>query len=418
MKKTFLFVFVVHLILVPCFSQQWTSLNSGTTSHLRDIWFANVTTGWAAGDDSTLIKTTDGGNTWQALPFPGVDHNPSNAGNIQAISFLNTQEGFLAYQFNNAPVRTTDGGQSWSPMVIANASICNARGVQFFSPFNGALWGRGCFGGAYISFYGGFGWNVPELIYYGPLQSGVAGFSLDSNSGKMYAAIGEGVLVTSTSLFSTFDTLRVTDSTLWDVEWVEGGTVYLLRSDLFEPVLVSYDSGASFAPDSTYWASFAYPTLKDIDFSGPLSGFMAGAGFSDLQGVLFHRESGGWNMTMTDKPMNKVFAVQPGLAFAVGDSGQIYKFTDPLVSVPSEPQTEQGIRIFPNPSGNDNVNFILKNWIGEESLCIFDLSGQKVYETPVTGEFITINPEKASLSKGCYIVKTRNYPRGVKWILK
>lgn len=418
MKKLFLFVFVVHLIFIPCFSQQWSSLSSGTFSHLRDVWFVDDNTGWAVGDDSTLIKTTNGGISWQALSFPGIDHNPSNAGNIQAISFLNAQEGFLAYQFNNAPIRSMDGGQTWNSMTIVSASICNAQGVQLFSPFHGALWGRGCFGGAYISFYGGFGWNLPILVYYGTQQSGITGFSLDSNSGRMYAAVGEGVLVTSDDNFISFDTLRVTDTTLWDVEWVEDGTVYLLRSDLFAPVLISRDSGVSFTIDSTYMANFAYPTLKDIDFAGPHSGFMAGSAFNDMAGVLWHRENDAWEMTMTDWPMNKVFAVRPGLAFAVGDSGQIYKFTDPLTSVPSELQEEQGIHVFPNPTGDENVNFILKNWIGGESLCIFDLSGRKVYETSVTGEFTTINPEKAGLNKGCYIVRTRNYPKGIKWILK
>ena len=37
---------------------------SGTTENLRTIDFVNSTTGFIGGDGGTILKTTDGGETW------------------------------------------------------------------------------------------------------------------------------------------------------------------------------------------------------------------------------------------------------------------------------------------------------------------------------------------------------------------
>jgi hypothetical protein len=51
----------------------WISQSSGTTNTLQSIHFINTTEGWAAGGKTTLLHTTNGGNTWSAVTNTTVD---------------------------------------------------------------------------------------------------------------------------------------------------------------------------------------------------------------------------------------------------------------------------------------------------------------------------------------------------------
>lgn len=55
-------------------SADWEFQESGTTENLNDICFVDEYTGWAVGDNSTIIHTTDGGETWvkQECPVKGL----------------------------------------------------------------------------------------------------------------------------------------------------------------------------------------------------------------------------------------------------------------------------------------------------------------------------------------------------------
>ena len=64
----------------------WTMQQSGTTEHLNGVSFADASSGWAAGDGSTILHTADGGVTW-APQDPGV------LAIFMAVSFHDTQNG-------------------------------------------------------------------------------------------------------------------------------------------------------------------------------------------------------------------------------------------------------------------------------------------------------------------------------------
>jgi len=47
----------------------WIPLNSGTTTDLEDVCFpVDAVTGYAVGGGGLILKTTDGGATWDSLP--------------------------------------------------------------------------------------------------------------------------------------------------------------------------------------------------------------------------------------------------------------------------------------------------------------------------------------------------------------
>ena len=48
----------------------WSLQTSGTTKTLRSIFFLDANNGWACGDGGTIITTSNGGTTWSAQTSP------------------------------------------------------------------------------------------------------------------------------------------------------------------------------------------------------------------------------------------------------------------------------------------------------------------------------------------------------------
>ena len=82
----------------------WTRIVSGTDDDLFDITFAE-TTGWAVGHGGTVLRSTDGGNTWQRVAAPSSEDliHVSSQGAQQAQVIARSGKSFT----------TTDGGQTW-----------------------------------------------------------------------------------------------------------------------------------------------------------------------------------------------------------------------------------------------------------------------------------------------------------------
>jgi photosystem II stability/assembly factor-like uncharacterized protein len=92
--------------------RQFCTLPSGETLRLRlrSVCFVpdiQVTTsvGYIVGDSGTILKTTNGGSSWQKLPSP-VDVNLKN------LDFISPNLGFVVGE-KSTLLKTTDGGNSW-----------------------------------------------------------------------------------------------------------------------------------------------------------------------------------------------------------------------------------------------------------------------------------------------------------------
>lgn len=72
------------------------------------IYFTDQQTGWAIGYNGTIMKTTDGGETWIGMT---VDY-----GDFRDVQFLDDDRGWLAGK-DGAFYRTSDGGGSWDRIV-------------------------------------------------------------------------------------------------------------------------------------------------------------------------------------------------------------------------------------------------------------------------------------------------------------
>ena len=146
MKTTFIALSLFLLISFPLFSQvydDWELQNPYPTSNLlSDMSFVNDSTGWIVGEKGTIIKTTDGGETWE-IQESGTDYWLMN------VAFVDEQTGFASGN-NSFVIYTTDGGEHWERMPgfqwyadpLKSIYVVNPDTVWFGS-WNGQIYG--CF---------------------------------------------------------------------------------------------------------------------------------------------------------------------------------------------------------------------------------------------------------------------------------
>jgi photosystem II stability/assembly factor-like uncharacterized protein len=100
----------------------WTKLTTPNSSNnYAQIHFFDALNGIAGGGTpsraGTLIKTTDGGSTWNDIPVTGMS-------SIYDIEFIDNTTGYLCGYDNNI-FKTTDGGATWvnQPVTITTPAI-------------------------------------------------------------------------------------------------------------------------------------------------------------------------------------------------------------------------------------------------------------------------------------------------------
>ena len=96
---------------------EWRKQPSGTLSWLHSIYFLDAKRGWIVGSNGTLLTTTDGGATWKKAVKPSED-------NLRDVFFTDENNGWLlaerdvfkltsAGEARSVLLRTTDGGATW-----------------------------------------------------------------------------------------------------------------------------------------------------------------------------------------------------------------------------------------------------------------------------------------------------------------
>ena len=95
------------------------------------MYFVNDSVGYIASNlnngNSVIIKTVDGGNTWQVIPLPWM----YNTSIIHSVFFLDNNYGFISGQ--DFILKTLDGGNTWSDYVL---SYNNTQYHVMFSDYN------------------------------------------------------------------------------------------------------------------------------------------------------------------------------------------------------------------------------------------------------------------------------------------
>jgi len=125
------YALLLKLIFVSAAGAGWVQQQSGTTASLRSVYFINAQTGWAAGESSFVLRTTDGGEYW-------IRHiiDPSVTSSI-VIRFWDASMGFVCG--SQGMYKSTDGGLYWRniPQLFMNPPY----EIVFVTPQKGWLVG-------------------------------------------------------------------------------------------------------------------------------------------------------------------------------------------------------------------------------------------------------------------------------------
>lgn len=383
MKK--LSTLFLMLVSFASFAQNWTRMNTGTTVNLRDVFFVSADTGFAVGEDSTLLYTTDRGSSWTTLSAVAN----GNPGNLNAIWMNSSSSGFIAPEFLLNIPQTTNGGQSWSNASSLAGNPCFPDGLFFDGPNEGYIYGKGCFGATYISSWNGNTWGNESMIYNQVIPSSfdyvsITGVAKDPAGPAYVAVTNYGKIFRSTDGFLTWDTIAYPDTTAFTaVDYAGNNTFYASSSQVINSVYISTDGGQTFAYDQSYMPTFYYSGFYDIDML--TNGFGVVAGFSQTTGggfIQMRSPSQAWNSFNSYFPVNEimraVFVVDSTLAFAAGDSGAIYRYELPTGVGMSEQSAPANLNVYPSVVQNgESITAAFpsaENW----NLRIFDACGKQI----------------------------------------
>ena len=128
--------------------------DSGTTERLLEVDFADSERGWVVGVDETILRTGDGGETWQELNA-GVDRD------LVDVRFMDDgATGFVVGE-SGVLLTTFDGGSAWTPVSLNTQNDLLAIGIENPS----SVWIVGSGGVALNSVDGGLTWQEKPLSY-------------------------------------------------------------------------------------------------------------------------------------------------------------------------------------------------------------------------------------------------------------
>ncbi|MDE0326511.1 MAG: YCF48-related protein [Candidatus Poribacteria bacterium] len=136
----------------------------GGPAPLYNIYFINENVGYITGGRGTILKTEDGGKTWARKmarsDTPGRGGRPGGIrANLMGIQMINETTGFIAGS-ENTILKTTDGGETWigsSERARVGETRNNLENILFVSPTTG--WVIGSFGTLLHTTDGGKNWE-------------------------------------------------------------------------------------------------------------------------------------------------------------------------------------------------------------------------------------------------------------------
>lgn len=257
----------------------WFAQTSGTNSTLRSIFFIDANNGWACGDEGTIISTNNGGAVWTAQTSPYTSQ-------YNCVRFVSSTTGWVTGQ-GSVLLKTINGGVNWSQQMNQGVDMW---GLEMLSATTG--WVVGGFNNTQ---------NSPTLLK----TINGSTWPFQTNSGV--------------STFLGFNDIRFTDA---NNGWIVGGNGIIRHT---------IDGGAA-------WTSQSSGTLYELlglDFINSTTGYACGR-----QGIIIATSNGGtsWvaqSSSTTAGSLWEIDMIDATKGFAVGDSGilkyNVYSPPQPIV---------------------------------------------------------------------------------------
>jgi photosystem II stability/assembly factor-like uncharacterized protein len=404
MKRINILAGLLMLIGLTCQAQNWVQVTSGTTKKLNSIDFPSATIGYIGGNDSILLKTIDGGQTWNEINYSGVTFT-SGAEHIINLDFVTENIGFMTVGPYFGSFKTINGGTTWT--AITGLNTCYNQGMYFFDESNGFIGGAGCFQGELIDQLNVGVWS-PSTVTTSTWDAGNSVVDidfLDANNGL--AASRSGYILRTTDGGQNWDTIpsSIEMNPLTSVLFVNATLAYAGYVSLTAGfgLYTSTDGGLTWGFDSGS-ATFYYPDFYTLHQAGNGKIYTGGISVSSGGGVIFENlgQFSEWEYAGVAQAVYDISSHSDSIVFAIGDSGQILVNQDlSILSILANEINSIDFQLFPNPVSNE-LNFINTEelMIENAQIKIFSMTGELVHSEKFTTQ---INLEK--LKSGIYLVK-------------
>jgi len=381
----FLFL-IVGISFVPSTvdaQNYWVPMDRPTARNLRDLSFLGSLTGWAAGDSGTIVKTSDGAETWTVQTSPIGDK-------IVEIMMHDTTFGWAIAQYNphdtvaaygTTLLRTTNGGEEWFVQQVFQDEFLNA--VAFVDSANGCLGGH--FGRIYWTSDGGVNWTpaIVDSADYAQWPIFTMKFftqNIGMASGGVYDWIGMVWKTTDGGRFWTHD--RVAGEPVFGIHFADSMNITCVGGDLdLGAIMVkSTDGGQTW--QYTYLAIWGQATA--IAFRTPVE---AWAPLSFATTFMYSLDSANtWTSFYTPdtSAYYDIVFTDSSTGYMVGDFGAVSKYVGPPVGIP-QPSTAMPVspallQNYPNPF---NPGTRIRYEVRTKSLVtlhVYDITGRHVSE--------------------------------------
>jgi photosystem II stability/assembly factor-like uncharacterized protein len=106
-----------HILTSEDHGVSWQQQQVPTRATLTSVFFIDPTNGWAAGHDSVILQTRDGGRHWQEIYADPEDERP-----ILDLWFLDMDHGYAIGAYGLF-LATHDGGTNWEPLDFTPATL-------------------------------------------------------------------------------------------------------------------------------------------------------------------------------------------------------------------------------------------------------------------------------------------------------
>lgn len=405
MKNYLSFMCIVLLSSCAFGQTTWYEIPTGTDSKLNAIDFPSSNVGYLVGEDTTLLKSTDGGQTWQELPLTGISITGLDD-NFTDIDFVDENVGFLVAGYSGI-YSTVDGGQTWSLLTGQTSNMCFPHCVYPFSQTDFFAGGAGCFEGAIIDHYENGSWTQGNIaLQFWDSQQGVLEMSFSNPSLGLAATRSEYMLRTvdggvtwdtiSTGIADVLTSVFMVNDTLCYAGYKDPGAQGF-------GVLKSEDGGLTWAEDFNS-ATFFYPNYLSVHVSDNGDVYSGGSPSFGTGGLIFELASGAtWDYQTVDQPINDLTSYGSDITFGVGDSGYLIVNT-PLSELSVFSQEELKVAVFPNPF-QDKIS--IDNPTGRyiESRLI-DVNGRVIRVEELQPGLNECNLE--DLNKGMYFIEVKS----------
>jgi photosystem II stability/assembly factor-like uncharacterized protein len=107
----------------------WSKSIKENSDPIIEFCFLNNQTGWAVGNDLTILKTSDGGDTWITQK-----ESASNTIDLNSVYFVDLNKGWAVGE-NGTILYTGNGGENWNAQI--STTIQNLKSVHFADSQNG-----------------------------------------------------------------------------------------------------------------------------------------------------------------------------------------------------------------------------------------------------------------------------------------